>query len=722
MASNQKYNASGTTYSITGGKYNVSGTSYNITHGKYNTGSTSYWINFAKPVNNVYTAQLYNNGHLQFQVNDRNEATSSNPLKGSYTGFINASYNNTSRPWAAQMNNIKTVAFDATIAPTDLRYWMYRCNNLTSFNWDNLDLSQVTNMYGMFDYAEKVVLTPQVGPNVQCMAFTYENCKSIVTAPVTGPNVTNMRYAYSNCFKLTGAPVCSDKVTSFEGAYYYCNSLTGAPAIGPNINSAGMAYYCCSKLRGPIIVPEKLDYIRYLYGYCGNVTGSPQCSNNVVNFHGAYACCYNLSGDFVCGSKVSDMDYTYQGCSQLTGDAIIGPNVKTAVNTYQLCPQITNAGILSNNVSNMKSCFAGKYNNTRLNIYANFGTTTWNTLLKTDANSIVGANITWTNTNKFYYYNTAYNVYIINNAYITYIADKAYLATDTMYFINSIKDSTFNMSNTVNINAAAVYTNDAQVPWHAWRSKIKYVYFNRPIEAVSTNYWFNNCKNLSRTYNTLIQDKVSASRMMYGYCSNFVGPMSIGPQVTDMYYAFASCSNNPGPPTCPGKVTNMYYAYQFCWSMTDPPVCGDRVTNFRAAYYGCYNMKGLPVFGPNVRDASGAYNQSFNLCSDIAYPRIIIPPSVTNLYSTFNNCVNFGKNCSAVYVNIQCPSVTNMVNCFRNCAFNSTHPLVINAIRECSSKIEKYGYKIDVEEYDLSTLYQVVFKIEKAYSQHKTQK
>ena len=38
---------------------------------------------------------------------------------------------------------------------------------------------------------------------------------------------------------------------------------------------------------------------------------------------------------------------------------------------------------------------------------------------------------------------------------------------------------------------------------------------------------------------------------------------------------------------------------------------------------------------------------------------------------------------------------------------------VINAIRECSEKIEKYGYRIDVEEYDLSTLYQVVFKIEK---------
>ena len=38
---------------------------------------------------------------------------------------------------------------------------------------------------------------------------------------------------------------------------------------------------------------------------------------------------------------------------------------------------------------------------------------------------------------------------------------------------------------------------------------------------------------------------------------------------------------------------------------------------------------------------------------------------------------------------------------------------VINAIRECSKKIEQYGFKIDVEEYDLANLYQVIFKIEK---------
>ena len=38
---------------------------------------------------------------------------------------------------------------------------------------------------------------------------------------------------------------------------------------------------------------------------------------------------------------------------------------------------------------------------------------------------------------------------------------------------------------------------------------------------------------------------------------------------------------------------------------------------------------------------------------------------------------------------------------------------VINIIRECSNRIEQYGFKLDVEEYDLTTMYQVVFKVEK---------
>ena len=38
---------------------------------------------------------------------------------------------------------------------------------------------------------------------------------------------------------------------------------------------------------------------------------------------------------------------------------------------------------------------------------------------------------------------------------------------------------------------------------------------------------------------------------------------------------------------------------------------------------------------------------------------------------------------------------------------------IISIIRNCSEEIEKSGYKLDLEEYDLENMYQVVFKIEK---------
>ena len=38
---------------------------------------------------------------------------------------------------------------------------------------------------------------------------------------------------------------------------------------------------------------------------------------------------------------------------------------------------------------------------------------------------------------------------------------------------------------------------------------------------------------------------------------------------------------------------------------------------------------------------------------------------------------------------------------------------VISTIRECSKKIEQYGFTLDVEEYDLENIYQVIFKINK---------
>lgn len=39
--------------------------------------------------------------------------------------------------------------------------------------------------------------------------------------------------------------------------------------------------------------------------------------------------------------------------------------------------------------------------------------------------------------------------------------------------------------------------------------------------------------------------------------------------------------------------------------------------------------------------------------------------------------------------------------------------MVINTIRDCASNIEKYGFHIDVEEFDFENMYQVIFKVDK---------
>jgi hypothetical protein len=63
----------------------------------------------------------------------------------------------------------------------------------------------------------------------------------------------------------------------------------------------------------------------------------------------------------------------------------------------------------------MKNCFYGRNTSNMLNIYVPVGSTTLTTCLQSDANSMFGEAVTWTNdvTNKCYY-NTQYNVYIYN--------------------------------------------------------------------------------------------------------------------------------------------------------------------------------------------------------------------------------------------------------------------------------------------------------------------
>ena len=229
----------GTAYNISGGKSLVSGTSYNIKGGKTLVGGTGYSISFSS---GEPTAMLYSDGDFVFQHGS--EVASGKTLTASYTGFEDTTYGSqASVPWNSNMGSIKRVSFNNEIKPISLAHWFYNARNMTSFDWTNLNMYNITNMRG-----------------------TYYNCPNLTGSPVCGEKVTNMAYAYYNCCNLTGNPVCGNKVTNMYYAYRNCTNLTGSPVCGNNVTNMAWTYYNCKNLNAGTF-----------YFYSKNVTDARNC-------------------------------------------------------------------------------------------------------------------------------------------------------------------------------------------------------------------------------------------------------------------------------------------------------------------------------------------------------------------------------------------------------------------------------------------------------------
>jgi hypothetical protein len=102
----------------------------------------------------------------------------------------------------------------------------------------------------------------------------------------------------------------------------------------------------------------------------------------------------------------------YCGCVNLT-TAIVGESVTNAQGAYANCTNLSgNAYIYANSVNTLR-LFADRSNSKSLSIYVHKNSSTFNSVLRTNAASIVGYNISWNydNTNERYY-NSVYNIYV----------------------------------------------------------------------------------------------------------------------------------------------------------------------------------------------------------------------------------------------------------------------------------------------------------------------
>ena len=196
----------------------------------------------------------------------------------------------------------------------------------------------------------------------------------------------------------------------------YLNQITNV-SFGENVSTKSMTLWFNSAQNLTTInwanfnLDSVVDMTNTFY-WCTNLKGSPVCGNNVNRMSNTYKECSNLTGSPVCGPNVVDLSDTYNGCRNLTGSPVCGNKVKGMAYAYYECTNLRgDMYMYSKNVSNMRNCFYNRNTSNRLNIYIYKDSKTHNCFNITNTRSLVGKNITWTQTDTGFY-NTSFNLYV----------------------------------------------------------------------------------------------------------------------------------------------------------------------------------------------------------------------------------------------------------------------------------------------------------------------
>ena len=497
---------------------------------------------------------------------------------------------------------------------------------------------------------------PVCGPNVINMSYTYMDCANLTGTPVCGPNVVNFTGTYGFCENLTGSPVCGNCVKEMADTYYNCIKLTGNPACGPNVVDMSSTYANCSNLTGNPVCGPNVTGLSYTYCECVNLTGTPVCGSNVTNMTYAYYNCSNLIGTGVCGDNVNNMNYAYCNCNCLNV-AVIGKRINKVAYAYEGCTNVSMAYVISSNLTQMTSCFKGKPNNQRLDIYVNSNSNSYNVCIGSGA--LIEDNFVWSN-NGVCTYNDVYNIYIhpISNVEYMYKEQRHAAVYDT----KNISKYPI-IEGLTNGFTPDVIGSEVTLVKNSIDDVVTYINFSGDTDLTRIKYIPDSITNMSESFkycttltgSPVCRDSVKNMHGAYYGCINLTEQPVCGTAVEIMSEAYYNCSNLTGEPVCGFSVINMTSAYSNCSNLIGNAVCGSKVIEMSNAYYGCSNIT-TPVCGNSVINMVNTYHNCTNL-TGIA----VLGSSVQNAHMAYSECPNIGNN--AYFYS---PNVTNAYQCFYN--------------------------------------------------------
>lgn len=218
----------------------------------------------------------------------------------------------------------------------------YQCPNFDlTYEIENLDISNMTSLSGMFNYAkvETLDLKGFVKSNISSLASMFANAsflKSINMSEWDVSNVTDISYIFSNCSQLLNVEDFSklkfSKLKNINGMFSGCKALTGE-LIVPEMD-----------------ISECTDFTNIFNScYVSKITNIENWNtSNVTNMMQSFNGCYNLEKLDISNwdtSNVTSMYQTFSYCRKLTDLSEINClKVDGCSYIFNSCRELTNLG------------------------------------------------------------------------------------------------------------------------------------------------------------------------------------------------------------------------------------------------------------------------------------------------------------------------------------------------------------------------------------------
>ena len=337
-------------------------------------------------INKSYAATDGTYGTCRWEIDDNGKLTLS-PQAGDTSCTLGTVSSANRIPWYSNKDDVLSVEVSQGVeANVNSRYLFSGLTNATSIDASNLDTSNVTSMYDMFNGCWALTslnVSNFDTRNVETMGGMFQNCVALTSLDLsnfTTGNVVEMRSMFYNCRALTSLNVTSfdtSNVNTMMSMFQGCEALTSLDVTRfntSNVTNMNQMFAGCKSLTSldvtNFVTSKVINMLKMFYNCQSliNLDVTHFNTSNVTVMQEMFTNCYVLTPLDVTSfdtSKVTNMISMFSSCNALTSLDVTGfdtGNVTNMSGMFSGCRALTSldvTGFDTSKVSNISSMFSG---------------------------------------------------------------------------------------------------------------------------------------------------------------------------------------------------------------------------------------------------------------------------------------------------------------------------------------------------------------------------